>query len=510
MRLLSKRRFGVLAPVFSIPGRWGIGGFGPDAVRFADFLSDCGASVWQILPIGPTEAAFGHSPYSSPSAFAGDPLLISPEALVSDGLLDPADLADAPTFPEGAVDYKAVSDFKRSFLQRAFERFKAALPEPFASFYARFCTDEAAWLDEAALFAALKAEHGRKPWTAWPVPERDRHPEALERAGTRLNSAIERFRFEQALFFYQEQALRRECAQRGIALLGDLPIFVAQDGPDVWSHRELFELDETGHPTVVAGCPPDYFSPTGQRWGNPCYRWSEHERTGFSWWKSRFLRALELFDAVRVDHFRGFCAAWQVPASESTARNGRWVWAPGEALFRSLSSKLGSLPVVAEDLGVITDDVRVLMDTFGFPGMKVLQFAFGSDLPTNPYIPHNHVAHCVVYPGTHDNDTALGWWENEADAETRYRFQNYVGHPVATDDVPTLFLRMALSSVARLAVVPLQDLLGLGSQARLNHPGSPHGNWTWRARRADLESDIAARTKNLVWLYGRTGGISLL
>ena len=502
------RTSGILLHPTSLPGRFGIGELGPEAIRFADFLSAAGQRLWQVLPLGPT--GYGDSPYQCFSAFAGNPLLVSLDVLEAEGLLRPADLAETPSFPEPQVDFGAVIDFKRSALGKAFARFRETAAPPERDAFQAFCLEQAAWLDDFAVFMAVKAAHGGVAWTEWDREIAARRPEALERWKRERADEIEATRFTQHLFFRQWGELRRHCHARHIRIMGDVPIFVAHDSADVWAHPELFQLDDGGRPTVVAGVPPDYFSATGQLWGNPLYRWDEMTRTGYRWWIDRFRATLSLVDLVRLDHFRGFEAYWEIPASAPTAATGQWVKGPGAALFDALRAALGPLPIVAENLGVITPEVESLRERFGFPGMAILQFAFGGDPQSSDFIPHNYPRDRVVYTGTHDNDTVVGWWtsgvgdstrtleEVEAEREFARRYMHSDGREIHWD-----FIRTLLGSVAELAVVPLQDVLGLGGEARMNVPARPSGNWRWRFTAGALTPEIRGRLREMTETYGR-------
>ena len=470
------RAFGVLLHPTSLPGPWVCGVLGKDAKKFLDWLSAAGARFWQVLPLGPT--GFGDSPYQSFSAFAGNPYLIDPEDLFQREWIAEE---KPPLVPSGRVDYGLLYRWKWDFLRRAFLGFlEKADPTEHREFQ-NFLEKENFWLLDYARFMALKDRFGGRPWNEWPREFRLRAPEALpswEAPEVRSHG------WTQWVFFRQWQEIRNYAHARGIQIIGDIPIFVAYDSADVWARPELFELNEEGRPTVVAGVPPDYFSPTGQRWGNPLYRWPAHEAEDFRWWIARVRQALRLCDLLRIDHFRGFAAYWEIPAEEPTAVRGRWVPAPGEKLFARMGEALGSLPILAEDLGVITPDVEELRDKFGFPGMRVLQFAFDGK-PDNPHLPENFPAHgrVVVYPGTHDNDTALGWYRSLG-KEEKSRVLTYLagkGIRVADErEIPWALMALAFSSRAELAVIPMPDILGLGSEARMNYPSRPEGNWTWR------------------------------
>ena len=493
----------------SLPGKHGIGDLGDEAYRFADFLAESGQSLWQILPLGPT--GYGDSPYQSYSAFAGSTLLISLQRLVDEGLLSADDLAHAPHFPEERVDYDRVAEFKRPLLRKAYENFKRTTGAGQRQHFEAFRQWAASWLDDYALFRALKDAHGGVAWTEWEPGLIKRDPAALAHAREALREPIEAQKFYQYLFFKQWDALKDYCNRRGIKIVGDIPIFVAQDSADVWTHPEEFKLDEKGRPVVVAGVPPDYFSATGQLWGNPLYNWERMIAEGFRWWIERVRASLQVVDILRIDHFRGFAACWEIPGGDKTAERGRWVKAPGRELFRAIRQALGELPIIAEDLGVITPDVVALRDEFGFPGMRILQFAFSSDTD-NIDLPHNYVRNVVVYTGTHDNDTTVGWFNSAAgtgstrDAAQIAREREFCMSYLNTDgrEIHWDFIRAVLASVANMAIIPLQDVLGLGTEARMNLPATTSGNWVWRYRSGVLTDEMSKRLKKLTALYGRT------
>jgi 4-alpha-glucanotransferase len=506
------RRSGILLHPTSLPGPWGIGDLGPEAVAFLDFLADTRQQLWQVLPLGPT--GYGDSPYQCFSAFAGNPLLVSVDPLKKEGLLTDADLPPDARLPEGEVDYGEVHSRKPAWLARAFEAFEKGAPSSLRDELEAFRREEAAWLADFVLFMAAKEAHDGAGWNDWETGLRERDPATLERVRRELAGEVGRHEFFQFLFFRQWAALRKEARSRGVDLLGDLPIFVAHDSADVWAHPELFHLAADGRPSHVAGVPPDYFSATGQLWGNPLYRWDAMARTGYRFWVERFRSALRLFDSVRLDHFRGFEAYWEVPATEETAVNGRWVSGPGAALFEAIEKELGPLPVVAENLGVITPEVEALRERFGWPGMAILQFAFGAADAANDFLPHNHVRRLVVYTGSHDNDTAVGWWKGgvgdttrkPAEVEKERRFaRDYLG--TEAKEVHWDLVRAALASVAETAILPLQDVLGLGSEARMNVPARPSGNWRWRYRREDLTQAVRKRLRRLTEIYGRAASV---
>lgn len=495
--VLRERWGGVLLHPTSLPGGHGIGDLGPAAWDWLDWLATAGCRLWQVLPLGPT--GYGDSPYQALSAFAGNPLLISLDLLAQEGLLTPEEVDALPDMPEGCVDYGQVQRVKVPLLRLAGRRFLEGgaphLEEPWAEFQAR----AAGWLEDFALFMALKEAYGGRAWLEWPDGLREREPKALAKARRDLADEVAVHRALQFLFFLQWSRLRERARARGVTLIGDVPIFVAHDSADVWAHPEWFHLDPGGRPTVVAGVPPDYFSEDGQRWGNPLYRWEALAAEGYRWWIERLRWTLDLVDVVRLDHFRGFEAYWEVPASAPTAREGRWVPGPGASFLEALRAALGGLPLIAEDLGVITPEVTALREAFGLPGMKVLQFAFDGD-PDNPYLPHNYEPGYVVYTGTHDNDTASGWFAGAPEATRDFclRYLASEGRAIAWD-----LVRAAWSSVARWALAPMQDLLGLGSEARMNVPGRPEGNWRWRLLPGQADAALAARLAEVNHLYGR-------
>jgi 4-alpha-glucanotransferase len=477
----------------SLPSRFGIGDLGPAAYAFVEYLASARQTLWQVLPLGPT--GFGDSPYSSPSAFAGNPLLIAFDPLVADGLLHDDELADLAVLPADHVDFARLVPLKRAALETAFSRGRERLQPQIDEFRRR----HAEWLEDYALFAAVKDEL-ECGWTEWDEALRGRDPGGLDAARQRLADRVDFHVFCQFLFFDQWSRLRARASELGLEIIGDIPVFVAHDSADVWAHQHLFKLGEHGHPRVMAGVPPDYFSATGQLWGNPLYDWNAMAQDGFAWWIARFRHLLEEVDVVRIDHFRGFEAAWEVPAGETTAVNGSWVHGPGEAVFAAIRDALGQAPVIAEDLGLITDEVRQLLRATGFPGMKVLQFAFGGGAD-NPYLPHNYAdPNCVVYTGTHDNDTTLGWFSGSSEAE-RGRVWSYLG--LSEGSISESLMRLALASVARTAIVPLQDVLNLGSEARFNTPGAAEGNWSWRVRADQLDPARAECLAEMTDLYGR-------
>ncbi len=495
------RRCGVLMHVSSLPCRHGLGDFGPQAHEFIDFLAGSGQSLWQMLPLAPVNAGAGNSPYSSYSAFGGNTLFISPDLLVRQGILRAHDVERPPLFPRERADHGAAAVWRTRLLEQAFDNVFPRLrsDEPFLN----FCREAAFWLEDYCLFMALKREQGGAPWYSWPRDLRLREAGALDKARERLGFDILRERYFQYLFARHWEILRGYASMRGVALLGDVPIYVSLDSSDVWSHRELFELDDEGLPIYCAGAPPDYFSETGQMWGNPVYDWAFQEGNGFAWWGERLSHESRRFDMIRLDHFRGFCGYWQVPACEPTAENGVWIPGPGGKLFASVCRRVPELSLLAEDLGVITEDVTALMHEFGFPGMKVLQFAFSPDMGKNAYIPHNIAPHSAVYTGTHDNNTTRGWFANELGEEGRARLFAYAGRELDANKAADVLIRMALGSVAALCIIPMQDYLNLGEEGRMNIPGVAGGNWSWRMQSELLTDDLAARMRTLATIYGR-------
>ncbi|MCG5495037.1 4-alpha-glucanotransferase [Ectothiorhodospira variabilis] len=485
---LDRRRAGILLHPTSLPGSGRQGALGSQAHRFVDFLASAGVTVWQVLPLNQPHE--GGSPYQCMSVHAGSTQLICLADLKARGWL----VDDALPDEQGALD-----PFNSVTLRKAHEGFMDGANGDDRQAFEDFRAQHAFWLEDYVLYLALKREHDLAPWWDWAPALRDREPEAMAGARERLADSLAQYRFEQFLFYLQWAAVKQHANHRGILLFGDMPIFVAHDSADVWAHRELFDLDDQGRPVHVAGVPPDYFSATGQRWGNPHYDWERMREEGFAWWIERIGAALEMVDLIRIDHFRGFESYWSIPVEDDTAMNGHWTVAPGKALFERLREHFGSLPLVAEDLGVITDQVEALRDDNGLPGMKILHFAFEGGA-TNPYLPHQHVANSVVYTGTHDNDTTLGWFE-ACDESLQHHVLDYLGHP--SEPMPWPLIRSALASVARLAVVPMQDALALDGSHRMNVPGTTSDNWAWRFQWEDVPQELASDLRRLVELYGR-------
>ena len=499
---MNKRGSGILLHITSLFSPYGIGDMGPDAYRFADFLSEARQSFWQVLPLNPIGAVYGNSPYSSISAFAGEPLLVSPGLMIKDGFLAKEDVLDAPRFPEEKVDYDAVRAYKEKILNLAYQHFKTGKDD---SEYKGFCAYNSYWLEDFALFIALKEYFGGRPWNEWPPEIRDRETCALEEIKTKLGERVNKEKFFQYLFFKQWFSLKRYCNARGIRIIGDIPIYVTFDSSDVWKTPGIFKLSEEKMCSFVAGVPPDYFSKTGQLWGNPVYKWDALKESGYKWWIQRMEHTLNLFDIARIDHFRGLVSYWEIPADEKTAVNGRWVKAPAEDFFSAILSRFSVLPIIAEDLGIITPDVKELMRHFNFPGMKVLLFAFGEDSPMHPYLPHTYNKNCAVYTGTHDNNTVKGWFEKEASSEEKERLFRYIGRKVSAKEAHWEFVRLAVMSVADTVIFPMQDIIGLGEEARMNTPATTKGNWQWRLAHGNLSPSLIRKIQGITITYGRTG-----
>jgi 4-alpha-glucanotransferase len=503
------RSSGVLLHPTSLAGPHGVGDFGPEAYRFIDFMYSAGQKLWQVLPLNPT--GYADSPFQSFSASAGNPLLISLERLVDEGLLGRDDLQNAPSFPIECVDYGVVIRFKMPLLKKAAANFFSNASAENRRKFEEFCQTNAHWLDEFALFMAVKEAHNLVAWTQWPSDIANRHPEALKRWSEQQAASIAAQKFFQYEFFRQWQALRAYGREHNIRIIGDIPIYVAHDSADVWSNRECFLLDDRGVSLKVAGVPPDYFSATGQLWGNPIYNWPLLKQTGYQWWVERMRSVLRLYDFVRIDHFRGFEAYWEVAGNETTAMNGRWVKGPGAELFSVLRRELGELPIIAENLGVITPEVEAIRHEFGFPGMAILQFAFGNDPQAPTFKPHNYVRDLVAYTGTHDNDTVVGWWTSGGAGDSTRKPEDVIKeHAYARayldfvdEPINWVLIRGIMSSVANTAIVPMQDILGLGSEARMNLPGMPSGYWKWRMKPGAATDAIAKRLKEMAVLYDR-------
>ena len=496
----KKRGSGILLHITSLPSPYGIGDLGTQAYRFVDFLAGARQRYWQILPLTATDYKHEYSPYNCMSAFAGNKYLISPDLLMKKGFLKRSELKCAGRFSQRTVEFPMAVAFKEYLFEKAYGRFKKMRQR---AGYMKFCKDNASWLDDYALFIVLKDNFQNVVWTGWPAPIACRDPYVLRSLRKLLKPSIEREKFLQFIFAQQWKALKKYCNRKHIAIIGDIPIYVDFNSVDVWAHPEIFKLGEDGKPTHVSGVPPDYFSRDGQLWGNPLYRWKKLTTTGYGWWLKRIEHNLMLFDFVRMDHFRGFVAYWQVPVGSKTARHGKWVKAPALQFLKVLHKKYKKLPIIAEDLGTITPDVRALMGRFDLRGMRVLLFAFGDGESTNMYLPHNHVRNCIVYTGTHDNNTVRGWFEGEASQREKQMLFAYLGKRTTARNVHEAFIGMAMRSVANTAIIPMQDVLGLSGKARMNRPASVGGNWRWRLMPGQLKQSVAARLRAMTLLSGR-------
>jgi len=506
----SSRASGILLHPTSLPGRFGVGDLGPEAYRFIDFLADTGQSLWQILPLGHT--SYGNSPYMCLSAFGGNPYLISLERLVDENLLDSADTQNPPDFPKNRADYGGAINYKMPLLAKSFKEFEERSATRYPEDFYFFSETNAFWLEDYALFASLKEAHSGRVWTEWEEGASTRQLDALVQWRNKLAEEMQFWKYVQYQFFKQWLALKSYCHEKGIRIIGDIPIYVAHDSAEVWAHRKQFHLDEKGNPLVVAGVPPDYFSATGQRWGNPIYRWDMIAQRGYRWWIDRFRTNFSLVDMVRLDHFRGFQAYWEIPATEPTAVKGRWVKGPAIALFNAVKDALGDIQLIAEDLGIITPEVDNLREQLGLPGMRILQMAFGNDPKAPEYRPHNHIVNCAVYTATHDHNTTVGWFTAEPGTQTTQTAEEvkkereyalkYLG--TSGGEIHWDFIRLALSSVARIAIFPLQDVLGLGTEARMNLPGTTEGNWEWRFSWEMLTPAIREELRELTTVYERS------
>jgi 4-alpha-glucanotransferase len=499
---MDRRGSGILLHVTSLPSLFGIGDLGPQAFKFVDFLCETHQTFWQVLPLNPTSLVSGSSPYASFSAFAGNTLLISPEKLVDTELLDRKDILKFPGHQKLEVDFQFVIKEKNRLLKMAFEKFKIHFNK-YTKEYARFCRENNFWLEEYACFITFKANYEDVVWSDWPEEIRNRANGPLLSLRTKLCEETNYQKFLQYIFYKQWDELKEYANDKGIKIIGDIPYYVNYDSAEVWTNPHLFKLDSQKKPSHVAGVPPDYFSETGQLWGNPVYDWVTMKKNNYNWWIQRITQNLKLYDIIRIDHFRGFLAYWEVPASQTTAINGQWVKVPGADLFHQFQRTFPSLPILAEDLGVITDDVRELMSQFNLPGMRVLVFAFDKNLPSNAYAPHNHIKNCVVYTGTHDNNTVKGWFLEETDKGDKKRIYNYLGRKPAPSQINWEMIRLAMMSVANLVIFPLQDILGLNSDCRMNKPATLEGNWKWRLQSSQLTSRVRRRLRDMTILFGR-------
>ncbi|WKN43458.1 4-alpha-glucanotransferase [Tunicatimonas pelagia] len=500
--MITQRRSGVLLHITSLPSEHGIGNLGPEAYRFADFMQRSGLTYWQILPLNPVDQGSGYSPYSGLSAFAGNPLLISPELLVKDRLLRKEEAAVSTRFRADQVDFKKVVPAIRAWLDLAFTRFARSKSKRLRQAYEQFCMYEADWLDDFADFTAFRQHFGGKSWEKWPSEIRDRDVLAMDELKTKVRKGIDQTKFEQFIFFRQWNTLKVYCQKKGVKFLGDIPFYVGYDSADVWAHQEIFKLKKSKLPKTVAGVPPDYFSETGQLWGMPIFNWKELQKKNYHWWMHRVSHNLAMFDLVRLDHFRAFSAFWEVNASEKTAINGKWKKGPADKFFRRLKKKHRKLPIIAEDLGDIDQPVHDLMSEFGLPGMKVLHFAFGPGMPKSGYIPHHHVPNTIVYTGTHDNNTSRGWFKRLRVTDQN-NVSSYLQQPVTEQNAAYLLSCLAMQSVGKLCVIPMQDFLNLGEEAIMNRPSTPSGNWGWRMKPDAITTPLARQIKKMNQLYDR-------
>ncbi len=497
---MKARSSGILLHISSLPSPFGIGDMGPWAYRFVDFLAKAKQCFWQILPLNPTETIRDNSPYHSTSAFAFNPLLISPELMIEEGLLSHKDIEAAPKFSKKRVRYNVVADYKKKLFSKAYERFKRKRQ---IREYKDFCFKNAHWLDEFSLFVALSSHFSGRAWYKWKPGLRDRDASTLRNAKKELSDKINRTKFLEYVFFKQWMSLKSYCNKKGVFVIGDMPIYVQYNSADLWAHPQYFKLDDQKKPYVIAGVPPDYFSRTGQLWGNPIYNWDVMKQDDYSWWIQRIVHNLILFDLLRIDHFRGIVSHWEIPLTEKNAVNGKWVKGPGEDFLRVITKRFPHNPFIAEDLGFITPDVREMMYRFDIPGMKVLLFAFGENQPKSTHAPHNMHQNCIAYTGTHDNNTAKGWFETEATPKTKKRLFRYLGRKITAKEAATELVRLAMMSVARTAVLPMQDVLGLGEEARMNRPASSKGNWQWRLMPGQLTGPVEAKLREMTEIFGR-------
>jgi 4-alpha-glucanotransferase len=503
MSTREERTSGILMHITSLPGDFGIGDLGPEARRFADFLQRTGQTYWQILPLNPTSKAAGHSPYSSASAFAGNTLLISPEDLAKEGLVSDTFAKRLTTRPGERIDFAHAEKIKAALLEEAFDNFMAMSANQKKGFL-NYCEREKEWLDDFALYTSIKKHFDNEPWYRWPREFRKRDRRALTHFKSVHDLEIEKVKWAQFVFSGQWQRLKRYCNTAGIRLFGDLPFYVSYDSADVWAAPQIFALDNDGNMETVAGVPPDYFNADGQLWGMPVFRWNVLKKLGYDWWIRRIRKNIELYDVLRLDHFRAFAGFWAVPADQKTAKNGKWKKGPGEELFMELRKKFGVLPFIAEDLGDIDDSVHDLRTKFDMPGMKVLQFAFGGDFPHSIYLPHRYEKDFVVYSGTHDNNTTLGWYRKDAGKTEKRNLNSYIGRKINNKEVSEVLIRLAFSSIARTAIIPMQDLLVLNEKARMNSPATTRNNWLWRMAKSAIPQEKELWLAELTTLFGRS------
>jgi 4-alpha-glucanotransferase len=503
--IIEQRSSGILLHITSLPSEYGIGDLGPEAYRMADLMKEAGQRYWQILPLNPTEIGMGNSPYSSRSAFAGNPLLLSPELLLEDGLVEKKDLKKAPSFKKERVEFDKVAEYKHYIWDVAYTNFKEGKAKELDHLFDQFQDEHAAWLKEYSRFAVFKAHFGNRSWVEWDEPIKQRDEKAMDLLASELADRIQYEAFLQFLFYRQWEALRKYCDERDIHFFGDMPFYVSHDSADVWSNPQYFKLDKNGQPTAVSGVPPDFFSETGQLWGTPVFDWKELEKHGYDWWLRRIDHNLRQFAVLRLDHFRAMSAYWEVPAGEKTAKNGEWKKSPGAAILSRVKEKYDPMPIVAEDLGEIDDPVRELMKEFDLPGMRLLLFAFIDDIAfESSFLPHNHIQNCIVYTGTHDNEPVRAWFENATKKE-KAQLSQYTNDDINKKNVHDTMCRLALQSVAQLTVLPMQDVLGLGAEATMNKPGTGEGNWEWRLKPGQFGEKEARDWRQQVEMFGRHG-----
>lgn len=499
--MFKKRGSGILLHISSLPSDYGIGDLGPGAYKFVDFLYEAKQRFWQVLPLNPTNQAWGNSPYSSSSAFAGNILFISPSMLVEEGFLFEKDIQDKPTFSDDYCDYSKVIPYKTKLFEQAYRNFSRDKTKDFQ--YEEFVSLNQGWLRDFVLFEVIKRHSGGKVWSEWEKGGRYRDKKYLKDFEDKFEEELEKEKFLQYLFFKQWKSLKSYCRKKNILLIGDVPIYVSYDSADVWANTGLFKLNQEKKPAYLSGVPPDYFSSTGQLWGSPVYDWEALKKTSYDWWFKRIAHNLKFFDLIRIDHFRGLVAFWEVEAGQKTAVKGVWQKAPAEDFLKTLTRNISDLPIIAEDLGLITPDVVAIRNKFNIPGMKVLLFAFGEDNPNHPYLPYNYEKNCVVYTGTHDNNTIRGWFEKEAGLKEKRRLFRYLGRKVSRRNVHWELIRMAMGSVAQAVIFPMQDILGLGEEARMNTPSTPANNWKWRLLPTQLKTSLARQLLELTEVYGR-------
>lgn len=497
---MKKRTSGILLHITSLPSKYGIGDLGPAAYDFADFLAKAKQHYWQVLPVNPPAAPTSHCPYHTLSAFAGNTAIINPDMLYRSSLLTKADLSGTPDFPTAKADFKKAVKYKSALLDKAFKNFQT---KPKTKAYKKFCAENKYWLDDYALFTALRQNLDSTAWHDWPKALKNRKPDALKSAKLKFRDAIEKEKFLQFEFYTQWSLLKKYCKKKNVSFIGDITIYVAHDSCDVWTHPDIFKLNPNKKPKFVSGVPPDYYCKTGQLWGNPVYDWTRLKRTGYSWWIKRFEHNLKMFDIVRIDHFRAFIAYWQVPASHKTAAKGKWVKAPAESFFNKLLKRIDKQSLICEDLGCITPDVIKFVDKFNLTRMKVLLYAFEGDPASNVHCPHNYARNSVVYTGTHDNNTVKGWFTKESKAVQRKKLFDQLGKSIPASQVHWELIRLAQSSVSKLAIIPMQDILGLDANCRMNRPGSMKGNWNWRLEKNQVKPSVIYKLKQMTQTFGR-------